>query len=168
MSNSKKNMQQNLLEYKGQLTGELRLQLIDLVKCAALCNLGSRSDLKKLVGVALELLDNAQRYNAGSEVDFAWRIDGEHLVVSISNSASGGDARRLMDAVENIEAMTPEQVAEAFKQQMLNEGFGEKGGAGLGMLQIAKKVGKGIRAEIKPLTDGILGLLDKVCHYHYC
>jgi hypothetical protein len=145
-------MKQNLLEYKGRLTGELRLQLIDLVNCAALCTLGARSDLKKLVGVALELLDNAQRYNAGTDVDFYWRIDGDELVVSITNRATGDDAQRLKEAVERIGAMSPEQIAEAFRQQLMNEGFGEKGGAGLGMLQIAKKVGNGLQAVIKPLA----------------
>lgn len=144
-------MHSNLLEYKGQLNGELRLQLLDLVKCAALCTLGARGDLKKLVGVALELLDNAQRYNAGSDVDFSWRIEGEQLVVSISNRASGDDAKRLKKAVDDIEAMSPAEITEAFRHQMMNEGFGEKGGAGLGMLQIAKKVGKGLHAEIRPL-----------------
>ena len=47
-----------------------------------------------------------------------------------------------------------EQVAEAFRAQLTNEEFGEKGGAGLGMLQIAKRTGGRIEATIEPFgTD---------------
>ena len=147
-----KALERNLLEYKGRLSSEVRIQLLDLLKSIALLNLGPRSDLKKLVSIALELLDNAQRYNVSKEVDFRWHIAEDQLVVTITNTANPTDAMRLMDAVRDIERMSPEEIAEAFKQQMLNQSFGEKGGAGLGMLQIARKVGKNITADIRPLN----------------
>lgn len=144
-------MEKSLLEYKGQLTSEVRVQLLDLLKCIALCNLGDRNDLKKLVGVALELLDNAQRYNASDDVDFRWHVANEHLVITIRNKANKKDAERLMGSVTAIAAMTPEAITAAFKNQLINEGYGEKGGAGLGMLQIARKIGRNISADIQPL-----------------
>ncbi|MBL7964407.1 MAG: hypothetical protein JNM31_11265 [Flavobacteriales bacterium] len=143
----------NLLEYKGQISSELRIHLLDLLQCAALINLGRRSDLKKLVGIALELLDNAQRHNAANEVDFRWEIRDDELVVTITNKASSTDAHRLAEAVESIHRMNPEEITEAFKRQMTTEGFGENGGAGLGILQIARKVGNQISAHIEPLQD---------------
>lgn len=150
-NNAQRELEKNLLEYKGQLSSEVRIQLLDLLKCIALLNLGPRSDLKKLIGIALELLDNAQRYNARNDVDFRWHIADGQLVVTITNTASSEDARRLMEAVRAIERMSPEDITEAFKRQLLEEGFSEKGGAGLGMLQIARKVGNNITAEIKAL-----------------
>ncbi|HOY28602.1 MAG TPA: DUF6272 family protein, partial [Flavobacteriales bacterium] len=146
-------MDKNLLEYKGQLTSEVRIQLLDLLNCIALFNLGQRSDLKKLVGIALELLDNAQRYNASNDVDFQWRIQEDTLIVSISNTANQSDAQRLVDCVRTISQMNEEQLTAAFKDQMLNQGFGEKGGAGLGMLQIARKGGRRITADIEPASQ---------------
>jgi hypothetical protein len=144
-------IEQSLLEYKGQLSSEVRIQLLDLLKCIALCNLGPRSDLKRLIGIALELLDNAQRYNTTDKVDFRWYIEGTQLVVSIRNKASRDDAERLIEAVQAIERMNAEEIAEAFMRQLTGHGFGEKGGAGLGMLQIARKVGNNITAEIEPV-----------------
>jgi hypothetical protein len=147
-------MEKNLLEYKGQLTSEVRIQLLDLLKCIAMCNLGPRRDLKKLVGIALELLDNAQRYNASNDVDFRWHIDNDQLVVVIRNKANRNDAERLVESVRSIERMSVEEIAEAFRNQLMNEGFGNKGGAGLGILQIARKVGGVITAEIEPIQAG--------------
>ena len=146
-------VEKSLLEYKGQLTSEVRVQLLDLLKCIALCNLGKRSDLKKLVGIALELLDNAQRYNSSNDVDFRWHIEDSQLVVTIRNKASGVDALRLMNAVNAIEGMSSDEIAQAFKDHLTNEGFGEKGGAGLGMLQIARKVGKNISAQVHAMDS---------------
>lgn len=144
-------LEKSLLAYKGNLTSEVRIQLLDLLHCIAQCNLGERKDLKKLVGIALELLDNAQRYNSGKEVEFRWHIEGPVLMVTIRNRASRSNAERLLDAVNSIERMSPEQIALAFRKQLTNEQFGEAGGAGLGILQIAKKIGKKITAEVRPL-----------------
>jgi hypothetical protein len=144
-------MDKSLLEYKGQLTSEVRIQMLDLLKCIALCNLGPRNDLKKLIGIALELLDNAQRYNASDDVDFRWRVEDENLIVTITNKANRADAGRLVESVQAIERMTTEEISQSFKDQLTNAGFGDKGGAGLGMLQIARKVGKNITAAIHPL-----------------
>lgn len=134
------------------MSSEVRIQLLDLLKVISLANLGHRTDLKKLCGIALELLDNAQRYSTTQDVGFEWRIEGDQLVVCIRNQASRADAERLLSTVEGINNMTTEQVVEAFKAQLLNEGFGEKGGAGLGMLQIAKKTGSRLTARIAPAT----------------
>lgn len=150
-------LEQSLLEYKGQLSSEVRIQLLDLLNCIALFNLGPRNDLKKLVGIALELLDNAQRYNSSDDVDFRWHIEDTTLVVTIRNKAKRENAERLVDSVRNIAQMSPEEVTAAFKKQLMNNEFGELGGAGLGMLQIARKVGRNITAHIEPtLTDEYL------------
>ncbi len=148
----------NLIRYEGLLTSEVRVQLTDLLMAIALSNLGTRSDLKKLFGVAVELLDNAQRYCSSGSVSFQWRIEGTELVISITNKASKADAERLIDRVTTIQAMSSVELADAFRQQLLDPSFGEKGGAGLGMLQIARKVGRSINARIQPDDNG-----DYVC-----
>lgn len=144
---------ENLIQYEGQLSSEVRIQLLDLLKVVSLANLGKRNDLKKLCGIALELLDNAQRYCSSGGVAFEWRIEGDLLVVSIRNNAAREDAERLLKTVGGINNMTPDEVATAFREQLTNEEFGAKGGAGLGMLQIAKKTGSRLKAHISPVTE---------------
>lgn len=156
-------MDKNHIEYLGRMSSEVRIQLLDLLKVVSLANLGQRNDLKKLCGIALELLDNAQRYGTSPDVNFGWRIEGDSLVVTITNHASQKDAERLVEIVESINAMTTEEVAEAFRNQLMNEGFGEKGGAGLGMLQIAKKTGSRLSARIAPASDGQYTCISEVC-----
>lgn len=150
-------MSSNHIQYQGQLSSEVRIQLLDLLKAISLANLGQRNDLKKLCGIALELLDNAQRYRSSGGVSFEWRIEDHMLVVSISNTAAREDAERLLKTVDDINSMTPEQVADAFRAQLTNDEFGAKGGAGLGMLQIAKRTGSRLNARIEATsTDEFL------------
>lgn len=150
-------LEKSLLDYKGVLSSEVRVQLLDLLHCIALDNLGHRNDLKRLVGIALELLDNAQRYNVSKEVDFRWHVESSSLVVTIRNMASRSDAERLLEAVRAIQQMNPEEIALAFKRQLTDDGFGAKGGAGLGMLHIAKKIGNNISANVERINpDGYL------------
>lgn len=145
-------MERNLVQYEGQLSSEVRIQLLDLLKVVSLANLGERSDLKRLCGIALELLDNAQRYGNSRDMSFEWHIEDQSLVVTIKNRANRMDAERLMKTVDGINAMSVEEVAAAFRAQLTNEQFGEKGGAGLGMLQIAKRTGGLIKARIEQVN----------------
>lgn len=140
----------SLLEYKGLLTSEVRIQLLEMLQCMALYNLGPRTDLKKLVGVALELLDNAQRYNTSDDIDFRWHIEQGTLVIRITNKASRHNAQRLIETVDHISRMNKEEIIAEFKRQLTNEHYGDHGGAGLGMLQIARKAGRNISAKIEP------------------
>lgn len=152
----------NLIRYEGLLNSEVRVQLSDLLMAIALTNLGSRGDSKRLFGVAIELLDNAQRYCSKGSVSFQWRIQGPELVIEISNLADKADAERLLATVCAIRSMTPEEITGAFKQQLQDPSFGEKGGAGLGMLQIARKVGNRISAAVLPESDGIYRCTSQV------
>lgn len=144
-------LEKSLLDYKGVLSSEVRVQLLQLLHHVAQDNLGHRSDLKRLVGIALELLDNAHRHSISKEVDFRWHVEGADLVVIIRNRASRADSDRLVEAVSNIQRMNPEEIALAFRRQLTDSGFGENGGAGLGMLQIAKKIGNNISVGVEPI-----------------
>jgi hypothetical protein len=151
-----------IAHYEGVLTSEVRIQLSDLVKAVAMASLGKRPNLKKLYGIAIELLDNAQRYGSTDGlIRFDWKVDGDHVVITIENKASKEDALRLLNTVEAVNSMSSEQLAEAFRAQLTQEGFGEKGGAGLGFLDIARKcVANGgpatpdvIQARIRPANS---------------
>jgi hypothetical protein len=144
-------MEKNLVQYAGRLNSEVRIQLLDLLKVVSLSNLTGRNDVKRLCSIALELLDNAQRYGSSEDISFDWHIEGDQLVVRITNRANRADAERLMKTVDEINGMTAEEVAAAFRAQLTNQTFGEKGGAGLGMLQIAKRSSGRIQARIEPL-----------------
>ena len=148
-------MDNSTTRYEGQLTSEVRIQLTDLVKAVAIANIGKRPNIKKLCGIAIEMLDNAQRYCSDGNVKFSWELDGTHLVISIENQASSKDAHRLLNSVDAVNRMSAEEITAAFRAQLTNGEFGEKGGAGLGLLDIARKCCGTIEARILQMHDDV-------------
>ena len=142
-------MDNSTTRYEGQLTSEVRIQLTDLVKAVAIANIGKRPNIKKLCGIAIEMLDNAQRYCSDGNVKFSWELDGTHLVISIENQASSKDAHRLLNSVDAVNRMSAEEITAAFRAQLTNGEFGEKGGAGLGLLDIKGTPPISSRSEVE-------------------
>lgn len=144
----------SLTRYEGALSSDVRIQLTDLIMAAAVANIGKRPSVKKLCSIAIEMLDNAQRYCATGNVNFLWSLDGNVVHIRIENLASETDAQRMLEAVEMVNRMSPDELSAAFRAQLSNGQFGEKGGAGLGFLDIARRSKSPIQAEIEPTGDG--------------
>ncbi|HEY0978692.1 MAG TPA: DUF6272 family protein [Flavobacteriales bacterium] len=147
-------MEKSLTQYQGALSSEVRIQLTDLIQAVALANIGKRTNVKKLCAIAIELLDNAQRYCSNGNIRFEWQLQGDLLVVRIENQAAERDAQRMLESIQAVNRMGPEELVEAFRSQLTNGKFGEKGGAGLGFLDIARKSKGPISADIAPLPGG--------------
>lgn len=155
-------MDTSTTRYEGQLTSEVRIQLTDLVKTVAIANMGKRPNIKKLCGIAIEMLDNAQRYCSDGNVKFSWELDGTHLVITIENQASSADAHRLISSVDAVNRMSADEISAAFRAQLTNGEFGEKGGAGLGLLDIARKSAGTIEAHIAAVSEDVYACQSKV------
>lgn len=140
--------------YNGRLEGDVRVQLTSILHDIARTNLGQRRDLKRLCGIGMELLDNAERYGSPGAIAFEWRIRDGAMRIRVENRASKHDADRLVALVERIKSMSDEEVQAEYTAQLGNDQFGEKGGAGLGFLQIARRPGHVIDAWIAPMDEG--------------
>lgn len=155
-------MENTTTRYEGQLTSEVRIQLTDLMKAVAIANLGKKTNVKKLCGIAIEMLDNAQRYCSNGNVKFTWEIQDTHLLITIENQASQEDAHRLLQCVETVKGMSAEELASAFRAQLTNGEFGAKGGAGLGWIDIARKASGTLDAQIEHMREGLYACKSKV------
>jgi len=148
-----KTMENNTTRYEGLLSSEVRIQLTDLLKAVAMTTVPQRGNVKRLCSIAIEMLDNAQRHCSKGKVNFTWTLLGNTITIRIENRASAHDAERLMAAVEMVNAMSPDELSAAFRNQLENGTFGEHGGAGLGFIDIARKSQGGINAEVFPLSE---------------
>jgi hypothetical protein len=145
-------IERNLTHYEGRMSSEVRIQITELIIAVTSDSMGRRTNIKKLCSVAIELLDNAQRYCSSGFVMFNWRLANDQLMVHVENRANRDDAVRMLEAVTKVNAMDRTQVIDAFRAQLGNSEFGLKGGAGLGFLDIARKVEQPIMARIIPLS----------------
>jgi hypothetical protein len=111
------------------------------------------SQISKLVLYALELLDNAQRYSSVNDIRFECEAKDGLLKLSVINKASAKDAIRLRDAVNSLRFKSAEEIEMIYKENLSNNKFGEKGGAGLGFLQIMRNASNELSVDIQQLQD---------------
>lgn len=82
-------------------------------------------------------------------VGCAGRPHDERITLSLTNLALRSAAIKLESIVASLRDMTEAQLVEAFKLQLSDPTFGENGGAGLGLLQIARKMKGNITTRIE-------------------
>jgi hypothetical protein len=132
-------LKEYLLKYKGTLNSsfsdELTVSILDSLKGVTV----SLKDHKKINVIALELIDNALRYGLMREVSFTIWQEDDLLWMELINFARCDDAKKLQESSERIQNLTPAEIEMAFNKQLQNPSFGERGGAGLGLLHIARK-----------------------------
>jgi len=70
--------------YEGCLNTEVRASLLEMLYSLDECASFSQKEMRKHCGVALEMLDNAQRYGSSKHVRFEWIRSEEGIEIKIS------------------------------------------------------------------------------------
>jgi len=146
-------MKHHTMKYEGNISDDLRSFLCTTLKQVTMDNVPAAKRVTRLVSFALELLDNAQRYSTNGTVEFDWQAQGTTLTITVTNKSTQYNAKRLKQAIDHVRTLNHEQIAIEYKNKMLNNEFNEKGGAGLGILQMAKQGATDIQLEITNLGD---------------
>lgn len=74
----------------------------------------------------------------------------------------------LSKAVDFINAMNPEELRAYHKQQLQDNTFNEKGGAGLGLIELARKSGQKLKYRFDPISDDFAYFQNQVCFLTNC
>ncbi len=96
--------------------------------------------LKIAINCLVELIDNAFRYS--SETADVWveiEISEELIAFNVVNQSTLSDVEVLMLQVESYKRMTEQELDLMYRQKLSNNTFNDRGGAGLGLLQIMRK-----------------------------
>jgi hypothetical protein len=152
----------NALRYFGKIDEGGIVDFVDLLSGVLNKNLGPRKDIRKLCSFAIELLDNGMRYSLDNKVTFTWTIDKDFITFELENQANQADALRLKEHTQNIHCMDEVQRRQAFQEQINSSYFGEKGGAGLGLLQILRKGALSIEVNIRQQSNDTFVCVSRI------
>ncbi|MEN9333955.1 MAG: hypothetical protein RLY35_1135 [Bacteroidota bacterium] len=96
--------------------------------------------LKITINCLVELIDNAFRYSSSvSEVLVEVELSADQVAFVVMNQSTLSDVEVLMLQVESYKRMSDEELDLLYRQKLSNNTFNERGGAGLGLLQIMRK-----------------------------
>ncbi len=99
-------------------------------------------NLKRFYFVLVECLQNVIHHAGapgGLEPFLVVRKEGSDLTLVTGNETESGQAHAMEKRISEINSMDPGDLRETYLGQLRDEGFTQKGGAGLGLLAMARK-----------------------------
>ena len=152
-----------MLSFKGDITSELLTSILQIME-SKLDNLQEEPKIKKKVyNVLVECLQNL--YHHMDEVDASavgdktraaifmiGRVDAEYNIIT-GNYIKGENVSILKGRLDEINKLDKDQLKEYYKQVLNNGEMSQKGGGGLGMIDIARKSGQKLNYNFMPVDD---------------
>jgi hypothetical protein len=118
---------------------------------------------KKVLLVMIETLENIMKYreypsnvngDEGSFISlFAVTKEGDRYFISSANTLERRNIPALEGKLIYLNTLTPQGLKEFYKETITNGQFSEQGGAGLGLIEMAKISGNKIDYHFKPVDE---------------
>lgn len=150
------------LVYEGEITHQITKAFTSLTESNMAKEDESGSVQRKVFHVMVECLQNISKHaeDFGSE-DYLFSGRGIFLVskgdneysVTTGNAVDNDRIEELSNMLESINRMDKDELKELYKRQMKEGRLSEKGGAGLGFIDIKRKTGKELEYHFLPIND---------------
>jgi hypothetical protein len=153
-----------LLAYKGSITTELINNVLDTVE-SKLQDFHEPSKIKKKVyNVLVESLQNLfhhiddlpEEYREQFESRFGILVvtkEEKRYRISTGNFIRNDKISYLKEKIEKINASSKEELKELYKYILNHQKLSEKGGGGLGLVDIARKTGNKLQYSFVPFNE---------------
>lgn len=154
-----------LLSFKGNITSELLTSILVIIE-NKLENLDESPKVKKKVyNVLVECLQNLYHHmdeipNQEGDTDDSKRSaifmigkeDSDYKIIT-GNYMYSENVEGLKGKMDKVNSLTPEELKAYYKEVLNNGMMSEKGGGGLGMIDIARKSGQKLDYEFLPIDN---------------
>lgn len=152
-----------MLSFKGELTTDLLTSILQIVE-NKLDRFGESAKVKKrMFNILVECLQNLHHHIESPPAESG--DDTPSVVVMIAKNVTGysvltgnfvlaNNADTLKQRLEEINSMTKEEVKALYKSVLADGQMSEKGGGGLGMIDIARKSGEKLEYGFVPFGNG--------------
>ena len=157
------NSQHILLCFNGPFSQGLIEEIGNALKRYMLSEAASSSSALDVFAVYIELAQNIRQYSGArgyGEADASatvviGRDDEGHYVISAGNIVEPTDGEMLLERVNALSTMDKTQLKSAYKEQLRKPRSEEAGaGAGLGLIDIARKASAPVSCSLQPVGSG--------------
>ena len=150
---------QLLLAYKDNINEETSDQLIAMVDSKMIGFDEEKKIKKKVFNVLVECLQNVSRHaepDKGQDHESSILLIGRNensFFIITGNMMSNEKTSHLKEKLDQINKLKPDEIRDGYKELMTQMEFSEKGGAGLGLLDIARKSANKFEYDFRKLGD---------------
>lgn len=155
-----------LLSFKGDITSDLTSSILSIIE-QRMVELNESPRLrKKVYNVLVECLQNLYHHIDSafdvSEEDsekrsaiFMIGLNSQGYSITTGNYIDSSRVAGFSDRLNRINSLSSEELKQLYKEVLSNEERSNKGGGGLGMIDIARKTGKKLNYDFIPVSDAL-------------
>lgn len=143
-----------VLSFKGAMTEDLLSAVFQLMEKNTENGNIDVKRIKKINNILVECLQNLYHHgedfsgvkdqeNAGSVMFLICKNNNRFRIVT-GNHMPSGNVPLLKDKIEKVNSLTTEELKNYYRETLSSKEFSEKGGAGLGLIDLARKSGNKI------------------------
>lgn len=124
-----------------------------------------KSIKKRVVNVMVECLENSYKhsdYNNNNSLDvknysskFIFELQDDMFVVTVGNIISSKSIEALKNKIELVNKLSKDSLKKLYKEVITKGQISDKGGAGLGIIDIAIKSGNKIQYKFDPINSDL-------------
>lgn len=159
-----------VLIYKGEVTHNLITSLMESFEQRLEEVEPQRTIRKKCFNIATECIENL-RYHATYPADgqsanlsvnnmkasiIMITVDPEHYTFLTCNYIKAPEKKIIVDKIDKINAMDDDALRQYYKEVLSSDALSEKGTAGLGFIDIARKSGNPLNYEFQQVNEALL------------
>jgi hypothetical protein len=132
----------NILNYSGFNNERINANLLSLIQELSKNSVPSKTMVKQTIMSSIELLDNALRHGVNQEISIKLELLSDGVQITVCNDAKLPDILRLQEIVRGLLRMTKPELNALYLSKLKEGVMSEKGGAGLGIIQVIKNGAK--------------------------
>jgi hypothetical protein len=153
-----------MLSFKGDITSELLTSILQIME-TKLDNLQEEPKIKKKVyNVLVECLQNLYHHmdevessdvtsdKGRSAIFMIGRMDNQYNIIT-GNYIKSDNVTILQKRIDEINELSKDQLKEYYKEVLNNGEMSQKGGGGLGIIDIARKSGQRLSYSFLPVDN---------------
>ena len=157
-----------IASHEGAITSEIITDFLSNVE-DSLSNAGENpKKIRKVYNILVEALQNLYHHQAippasfikemgldNSKYSFCTIVKGDNgtYKVTTGNFVRNLTAKSLKERIEQLNSLSQEELKSLYKIVLDNDEFSEKGGGGLGFIEMARKSGNKFGYEFEPYDD---------------
>ena len=143
--------------YRGQITENNSLSLLTLLENEMRDDSFGSAGRKRLFMFVLESLQNIAKHgdhdkHAGMSV-VAYSKTDDGYTITTGNIIPAANVSKLKNRLEEVNVLRPEEAKNLYRQILSTSGFSDKGGAGLGLIEMAVKTGNKLDYDFLPVDQ---------------
>jgi hypothetical protein len=150
-----------ILVYEGEFTQEITKSVLSMAE-RNMDSLGEESSIKrKVFNVMVECLQNIVKHGDDVEDDIIGKNKAIFIIgkndnlyeITAGNPVKNETKDSLKEKLDQINELDKEGLKNLYKEIIKNNKLSDKGGAGLGFVDMARKSGRKLEYEFEPIND---------------